>query len=670
MFEFNDSARALIDKSRVVSFDVFDTAITRACLLPTDVFTLVVERYNDCDGYLGFDFKAERIKAERSVWEKQAKDVVYTIEEIYQELGDKNDLSPELTRRLMILEQEVEKHISLVNPEVWRLYDYALKSGKEIWFVSDMFLPAKAISQLLINAGYSRFTGLMVSCDDKVSKVTGQIFDKLVHKTGVKPKEILHVGDNVLTDIQNAKTAGLRTCHLPSLFERGKDENQLSFLYQMPSSEYNLPASVSLAYGLILYNYFYGNHRSTVQKIGYRALGPLLVAFCGWLHEAATNSGVDHLYFLARDGKIMQKAYNQLFPKERPRTTYMYASRRVLSFPGIKDVEPNLSFLTQFAVDNQVGGMLRTFSLDPASLVKEIKRAGFKSENSWIRSKEDLHKLRRLLMALRPQLLAQARKERGILEEYLASIGFFDHQKVGVVDIGWYGNLQAGMENTFGQLVDIEGFYFGLRNEARFKLADFETRLRARALYAEYQGDEGIFNEVVYRCIELLELMFSGESGSIVGLSKTTQGFKPIEDDIDLGNTELIRDIQAGGMQFIDDWLFFSRPFTTLVIPKRIAMQPIRKIINDPSDESAALFGVTLHQPGLGKVYSVYYMGYPSLPLWLYLLMPWKLVKDYQKAYWKAGFKINLRLNNPVTWAVLTKLRSGLLSINRSLSKG
>ncbi|HVS78668.1 MAG TPA: HAD-IA family hydrolase [Candidatus Saccharimonadales bacterium] len=668
MPEFDKNrALDLIDRSDAVSFDVFDTALLRACLEPSHIFSMVGEWYNASEGYIAFNFKNRRAVAEQDVWRKK-EDVTYTLQDIYAELDKAIAIGPRLAARFAQIEEEIERLVTLPNPDVKALYDYALEQGKKIYFLSDMFLSTKLIGELLREAGFNKYEKLFVSSETGASKQTGQLFDVLINESGIPAARILHIGDNALTDIHRARMAGIEAYHIPSMYERAKSDSELRFLYEMPSSSHTLPASVTVAFGLILYNHFYGSHKKLGNKIGYRALGPLLVTFCTWLHEVAEESGVEHLFFLARDGKIMQEAYNQLFPQDSSRTTYMYASRRILSVPAIEKFEAGVDLLAQFAGNSSVGGLLRRIDLNPGRYTKQIKQAGFKNQSYVIKNETDLHKVRQLFMLLKEPILAQVAKERKLLKEYLKSIKFFKYKKIGLVDIGWQGNLQTGLETMFGKRVDITGFYFGLRDRTKVILPNYEQRVNALALFTEFAGDEDIYNEVVYRCIEVLELMFSGERGSIIALSKTAKGFKPVEDDVDLNNKKLISDIHIGAMDFVKEWQFYTKPFGHQVIPKRISVLPIKQIITSPNPATAKRIGSTLHQPGLGKLTDTSYMGLPTLPLWLYILLPWKLMRDYQKSFWKAGFKVNLRADNRLTWSLLVKLRKLALIVNSFLT--
>ena len=62
--------KTLIDNSTYVSFDIFDTAVTRSVLKPVDVFTLVEKISRERGNELTFDYKTVRLKSERKAREK------------------------------------------------------------------------------------------------------------------------------------------------------------------------------------------------------------------------------------------------------------------------------------------------------------------------------------------------------------------------------------------------------------------------------------------------------------------------------------------------------------------------------------------------------------------------------------------------------------------------
>ena len=51
------------------------------------------------------------------------------------------------------------------------------------------------------------------------------------------------------------------------------------------------------------------------------------MGYCRFIREYAQREGVDRLLFLSRDGAVLRKLYQRLYPED-PRPVYAYWSRR------------------------------------------------------------------------------------------------------------------------------------------------------------------------------------------------------------------------------------------------------------------------------------------------------------------------------------------------------
>ncbi len=63
----------------------------------------------------------------------------------------------------------------------------------------------------------------------------------------------------------------------------------------------------------------------------------------------------------------------------------------------------------------------------------------------------------------RPLSAATGQQHRDLLQRYLEQVGFFAHQRVALVDIGWNGTVQKFLKQAFGQRADfplLHGYYF------------------------------------------------------------------------------------------------------------------------------------------------------------------------------------------------------------------
>lgn len=66
---------------------------------------------------------------------------------------------------------------------------------------------------------------------------------------------------------------------------------------------------------------------SREYEFGYIYGGMFVVGYCRFIHEYVRQNKVDKILFLARDGYIIQKVYELMYPEEVSKCRYMYWSR-------------------------------------------------------------------------------------------------------------------------------------------------------------------------------------------------------------------------------------------------------------------------------------------------------------------------------------------------------
>ncbi|HXA45130.1 MAG TPA: hypothetical protein VNZ25_06465, partial [Candidatus Angelobacter sp.] len=197
------------------SFDIFDTVLTRNVGSPEAVFL--------CTGQFAFreglitvspkEFKQLRIKAETEARRKKGGGEV-TLEDIYESLAELGGILPEKVKFLLKLELEIEdRGLRPVKVLAGELADARAIHGT-VAFLSDMYLPAKFLETKLRAHGLFRDGDhLLVSADHGVSKHSGKLYLDFLGNVGLKPAQLLHRGDNWISDVQMPKRLGIRTAH-------------------------------------------------------------------------------------------------------------------------------------------------------------------------------------------------------------------------------------------------------------------------------------------------------------------------------------------------------------------------------------------------------------------------------------------------------------------------
>ena len=116
-----------IKEFSVISFDMFDTLVTRNVMYPTDIFTYVERLYRIKFGDLSFDFKRARIEAENRARQEVNREV--TLTEIYVVLN-------EMTGKNCDSYMQVEKYCEILfmepRKEVKRIYEECIRQKKKV----------------------------------------------------------------------------------------------------------------------------------------------------------------------------------------------------------------------------------------------------------------------------------------------------------------------------------------------------------------------------------------------------------------------------------------------------------------------------------------------------------------------------------------------------------
>ena len=186
---------------------------------------------------------------------------------------------------------------------------------------------------MLRKNGIEGWDGFYVSSDQHGAKWSGALYDLVLKKTGITPDRILHIGDNANSDVCKANEKGIVAYGYQKVIDNYYEECPFAreFLRRDSSLEKRLFVG-AMALGWHIYrcehpNWTYWN------KIGFLFAGSLGYAYMRLVGESARKHGFSHLMFVARDGYILQKIFNVLYPNVR--TDYFYASR-LQALLGIK----------------------------------------------------------------------------------------------------------------------------------------------------------------------------------------------------------------------------------------------------------------------------------------------------------------------------------------------
>jgi hypothetical protein len=211
--------------AKVISFDIFDTLLYRVNSYPD-------QAKEDMAAELGFESTNEflllrnQAEYELRVESDFAGDV--SIIDVYNKIratstlpSPHNHLSAE-----ELADIELNYDISNILPKTTMLdcLHNALKSGKEVFVITDTYYTKKQIRRLLDAIGVSTSITLFVSSDLKFRKDNGTMWDhikKYLLDRKIDPlNEYIHIGDNVVSDSQIPGDYGIGSYHILNPFEK------------------------------------------------------------------------------------------------------------------------------------------------------------------------------------------------------------------------------------------------------------------------------------------------------------------------------------------------------------------------------------------------------------------------------------------------------------------
>lgn len=300
-------------KYEVISFDLFDTMIFRPFSAPTDLFFLLGEKPDFPD------FKRIRIEIEAKARQEkfsQTGSYEVTLADIWRLMERETGLDAKAGEDL---ERAMEEELCYANPFMLKVFEELRRNGKTIIVTTDMYLPHDCLGTILERNGYDGIAQLYISSECGKSKYGGGLYDEMLK--GVKEKlgrdaSVIHVGDNLYSDIKMAKKYGASTLHYPNA-----DSAASIFRAQ------DMSPIIGGAYRGIVNHFLYSGlcSHSMEYEFGFIYGGLFAVGYCVFIHNYVRQNNADRVLFLSRDGDILEQVYNMLYPNED--TQYAYWSR-------------------------------------------------------------------------------------------------------------------------------------------------------------------------------------------------------------------------------------------------------------------------------------------------------------------------------------------------------
>lgn len=604
-----------LSSADVLSLDIFDTCLFRRVGHPTHVFRLMehemrhIQKFRRLSGG-DAGFSSLRVRAERQARQKltqQGMSAEATFDEIYQEFQIIAQLNKEDIAELMLLEMSAERKVLTANPQILQLATNAQEQGKQVIYVSDMYLPEDFIAGILKENGFPVVDGrVFVSGQYRASKWVGDLYDIVAKRIDVPFSRWFHVGDNDESDVKKASQKGIKAYHYPKLSDivAKKDAEGRKVLRLMPTDN-----EQSLALGLRNANLYYGNYDKNRQndfwyQLGFERGGILILGFVNWLIDQCLREKNDVMVFLARDGYILKRCFDLVCEWRglNIKSVYMYASRKALQFPALIGYSQNeRNFLLSFGAGS-VAQYLDRCDLNPADCQREIIECGFTGPDDMTDQSDSYPKMCKLFVKLHSKILNHAADQSRLVIKYLDELQIPTQGHIGLVDIGWYGSMQESFQRFMrltARDVQVNGYYLGLQAPAKERI----ERGQKMKGYLTYIAQPESIHQCVMESVELIEFLHLAPHGTCLGFEETEEGIRPILPDNNPDEQENVARammVHEGVMQFFKAVQPIVTGFPHMDLDAMGAFYPYAQTINDPTIEEAQMLGGLTHAQGFG----------------------------------------------------------------------
>lgn len=423
-----------IERADVISFDLFDTLVVRNTFSRSDVFELV-DLFIRKKEIVIPDFEKRRIAAEKKLSSGKAPRLEHIYEFILADLKDINISA----KSLADMEYQIDCKLLHPREEMISILKLAKSMDKVIFVTSESYYSEEQIQKILDSLGINNIDRLIISCEYNVSKTSG-LFQQLIMLS--KNHNILHIGDDIVADIEGAENYGINTFQIYSSGEL------LSILGGLHIEDCLIDISDKIKAGLfishLLNNPFqFEDDRKRiwvqdVSDVGFLFCAPMIFDFTIWFGTQVMEKQIENIWFGARDGYLIKKIFSKMFPEME--SVYFFTSRISAIRAGV-------------------------FNEQDINYVDSMKFSGTLQENLKVRFGIDVEKFPERdkessqlgLMKYKKEILEQAQVKRKHNKEYIHRLNVKDGE------IAFFDFVAKGTSQMFLQKLvknKIYGFYF------------------------------------------------------------------------------------------------------------------------------------------------------------------------------------------------------------------
>ena len=464
------------------SFDIFDTLITRTTATPRGIFAIMQdvllkdEKYKNIPDFIKKNFYDLRLQYEmhlrdmmRRNYEKEDIDFDF----IYDQFAENYTLPEEDKNALKQLEIDTEyKNILPINKNIDRVKEL-INTGARVVLISDMYHSEKTIRSFLCKCDdIFENIPIYVSSAYGKTKITKGLFKIVQEAENVNCSKWLHFGDNIKVDINPARNFGIKAQHYKYI---GLEDYEKEVLKKLGNNSF-----IQLAIGASKNARLFTPDMTPQKKLGCSFAACLYVGYIEWLISESQRQGIKRLYFLARDGYLLQKMFD-IIAKARGvdiETKYIYGSRAAWRLPAVSEiglkrlVEINVNIFT-------IETMASAFCCSINELIKFLPKKYQKYPPTKMLNLDELKEIGAALDKnnnFKILLDNKCSKKQELIKEYIKQEINDSDENWAIVDCVGSGYTLSCLKSILKQSKPIKSFYLRLSSAKSLAETNFYTR--------------------------------------------------------------------------------------------------------------------------------------------------------------------------------------------------
>ncbi len=290
--------------------------------------------------------------------------------------------------------------------------------NKTIVITSDTSYSKKNFFDFLEHLKITPFIdNIYLSSEIKLNKASERLFKHICEAESVSFNKIVHVGDNVYSDITVPETLGM------------------SAVLYCPE--------ITLS----------SEHRTVLYQFGYEVLAPVIIDFCSELQTEVKEDST--LIFLGRDGYLLHSVYNSIF-EESNNNHYLYLNRVLANQIYYSELNESLcDYIRSEHKSEGVWGLVSIFGLYETSFAVQL--VNFLTENKvnqeTFLEEQIVNKLLAIPTMVRSfneSILERRSNNLRYIEQF---VSLKNGESVEIIDVGWRGEIFKKISHQYSSVL-------------------------------------------------------------------------------------------------------------------------------------------------------------------------------------------------------------------------